>query len=388
MYDPVRHFSLVVPQRARQCPPLLNAILTACAKSLVKNSTSRTEDGMIEYEGIQLPGLTQNTAIEYHNACIAYFIELSNCPEYFQDENLLAAAIILRFYEVLDTAIGGVDEERFFQMFQKLVTSQANTVFSSPTDDGDLSTPGASQGVSLTGEGTSQAHSLRHAAFRMALRLEVTVAFMKQRTVHLPLELWAAQRSFEDAEDTVWTYRIILYCADVLQFCYGNELPLGKSRAERWEELKRFEDLWEFYKPPPFTPICDQKPDPGRGFCFPRILYMSDCHALGMQYLDLARILMTVYDPSIPLLGPESIAASRHTSATVQNIVKRICGTAISDRALAPSQIIAHLAIALCGHYFTNQDEQKSVIDLLIYLEATHAWPTAKTIEELKQAWS
>lgn len=89
--DPASHFTLIVPRRARQCPPLLNAILTAAAKGLVKTCKYRTKDGLIEYGGVKLPNLTANTAIEYHNACITHILDLSNHLDHFQDENLLAA---------------------------------------------------------------------------------------------------------------------------------------------------------------------------------------------------------------------------------------------------------------------------------------------------------
>jgi len=211
---------------------------------------------------------------------------------------------------------------------------------------------------------------------------------MKQRPVRLPLDAWSSQRSFNEAEDAVWTDRLVLYCADVLQFCFGDDLAGGRNRMERWKELKEFEDLWEFYKPLSFSPIQQQEPDRDQGQCFPRIWYMSECHVLGFQHLGLARILLTVYDPSIPRLGPGSIAAARRISATVREIVLMVCGNAKSNQTMQPALVMAHLAIAVCGEYFSDEDEQKSMTSLLLELEAEHGWPTAKTIAELKQAWS
>lgn len=57
----------------------------------------------IHYEGKVLPNLTPETAIHYHNECIAYFVSLSDHSREAQDENLLAAAVILRFYEEVDS---------------------------------------------------------------------------------------------------------------------------------------------------------------------------------------------------------------------------------------------------------------------------------------------
>lgn len=379
--DPARHFTLIVPQLARRNPPLLNAVFTAAARHLVRTSKYRTEDRVIMYEGTRLPSLTIESAVAYHNACIAYLIELSNDPKHVQDESLLAAAIILRYYEELDTSLTGEDAETFLHTFQVFINAQADNVFSLPAASGQAQ-------VGSIGGTASYARSFRHAAFRMALRQEVTSAYMKQRSVRLPLDAWASQRSFHHAEDDVWTDRLVLYCADVLQFCFADDAPLGKNRVERWMELKEFEDSWESCKPLSFAPIQYQEPDRQHGQCFPRIWYMSECHVLGMQHLDLARILLTVYDPSIPRLGPGSVAAARRISNTVRTIVLRICGNAISNPAMQPAQVKAHLAIAVCGEYFVDTDEQKSMVDLLLGLEAEHAWPTARTIAGLKLAWS
>lgn len=385
--DPAQHFTTRVPQLARRSPPLLNAIFTTSARHLVHMSKYRTADGVIKYEGIRLPNLTTKTAIEYHNACIAYLIELSNDPEHVQDESLLAAAIVLRYYEELDSSITGEDSETFLHTFQVFLDAQASTAFSLPGDAGNMSRYD-SHFQPWSGDIASHGHSFRHAAFRMALRQEVTSAFLKQRGVRLPLNAWASQRSFDEAEDAVWADRLVLYCADVLQFCFSDEPAGGRSRQERWKELNRFQDLWEFYKPLSFSPIQHQDSGWSEGQRFPRIWYMSGCHVLGMQHLDLARILLTVYDPGIPRLGPGSIAAARRISATVQETVLRICGNAVSNRAMQPAQVTAHLAIAVCGEYFTSIDEQKSMLDLLVELEAEHAWPTARTIADLKGAWS
>ena len=387
--DPEQHFTLAVPQRARRCPPLLHAIFTVAARHLVHIQRYRTADGVVEYEGIRLPALTANTAIEYHNTCLAYLIELSNDPEHMKDENLLAATIILRYYEELDASLTGEDVESFLHTFQVFINAQANTAFPSLANDRRTGIQqGPWQHVPLSDHRISYERSFRHAAFRMALRQEVTSAFMKQRAVRLPLDAWASQRCFKEAEDDVWTDRLILYSADVLQFCFGDEMPAGKTRTERWKELKEFEDLWEIYKPISFSHIQYQEPHRSQGHCFPRIWYMAECHVLGMQHLDLARILLTLCDPSMQRLGPSSITAVQRISPTVREIALRICGNAISNRAMQPAQINAHLAIALCGEYFIDKDEQKCITEVLVNSEAEHAWPTAKTIAELKKAWT
>jgi len=218
----------------------------------------------------------------------------------------------------------------------------------------------------------------------MALRLEVSSAFLNQRPVGLPLDIFASHRSFDPAADNVWTHRIVLYLADVLQFCFGEGDPEGKSRGERWMELKRFEDLWEIHKPLCFTPIMNEE------FSWeprPLIWYMSGCQVLGVQFLNLALILLATYDPYTPRLGPRAITTALHTSATVQGIVLRILGNAMANPDMISAQITAHLAIAVCGQCFTKEIDQQGMTRILVELEERYAWPTAKTITELQEVW-
>jgi hypothetical protein len=99
--DPERHFAQVVPQRARHCPALLNAIYTASARHLCRLDEYKT-DNVVEYQGKRLADLQIETAVEYHSLCIEHLVSVSDDPEALSDENLLVASIILRFYEEVD----------------------------------------------------------------------------------------------------------------------------------------------------------------------------------------------------------------------------------------------------------------------------------------------
>ena len=69
--DPERHFALIVPQRARQCPALLNAIYTASARHLCRLDQYKKENA-VEYLEKRLNDLHIETAVEYHSRCIEH----------------------------------------------------------------------------------------------------------------------------------------------------------------------------------------------------------------------------------------------------------------------------------------------------------------------------
>jgi hypothetical protein len=80
--DPNRHFALVVPHRASICPTLLNAIFACSARHL-----SRVGD------------LNPSIAEKYHQECLKHLIPMLSDGAALMDENLLAATVILRFFE-------------------------------------------------------------------------------------------------------------------------------------------------------------------------------------------------------------------------------------------------------------------------------------------------
>lgn len=84
--DRDRHFALVVPQRASQCPILLNAVFAASARHL---STISDFDPIVSNK--------------YNQECLKHLIPKLSDAEAIMDENLLAATVILRHLEELES---------------------------------------------------------------------------------------------------------------------------------------------------------------------------------------------------------------------------------------------------------------------------------------------
>lgn len=264
---------------------------------------------------------------------------------------------------------------------------------------------------------------LRNAAYWVALRQEILTAFSKQRPFRLPLGPCKSYRSFEPADDYVWADRLVIHCADVLQYCFGSEdemmsrdqtrfsqfasastpddmlLPLATSttvaapdmtqaqRVARYEELSGFDALWAELCPASFTPIYTRDAERSRGEVFPEIWYLNNCHVAGIQHLELSRILLAVYNPKIPRLGPGHRIAMRSVDLELKSIVLRLCGIALSNQHCPPGLVTACVAIAMCGDRFTEREEQEALLSVLHKLEDNHAWPTHNTQKLLKEAW-
>lgn len=481
--DPERHFALTVPQRAGNCPALLSAIYTAAARHLCRLAQYR-KDGVVEYLGKRLPDLRMETAVEYHSQCINYLVELSNDPEAVYDENLLAASVILRFYEEVDAPFNGGDLETGLRGTHVFIAAQAcaslsfhvprHTLRSYPHDvhhcnhDPSLaatthdfpdrihsfSVPSGEPNHDLPALQTDcvgvHTAGLRHYAFRIAFRQEVYMAFIKQRPFRLPLNACHEYRSLEATDDYAWAHRIVVHCADILAYCYGfddsydfgdkasdmgNTIPSTKRRGsgslnrrgmggiEEYERLLAYHVAWERCRPQSFAPILElsspagahaassscsspqshqpyplppyparsaaSNPQPMRHF-FPELWFLSDCHVTGVQYLDLSKILLTVYDPRIPRMGPSSRIEWQRVQEEVKSTVRRLCGVALSNRShrrAPPALNTACMAIALCGDQFDSPLEQQAVLEVLSYTDDGFAWPTKEIQERLKESW-
>ena len=190
------------------------------------------------------------------------------------------------------------------------------------------------------------------------------MAFMKQRSFTFPLEgLEESYRSLEPTDDYTWAHRAVVHCADVLMYCYGE----GKNHNEAYDELLERNQRWMELRPNSFSPIYYREPDTMKGEIFPDIWCLSDCHGIlsypvfitrpnmlnnhtvtGIQHISLARILLTVYNPRNPRLGPGSKAALRNMEDEVKSIVRRLCGIALSNRKTPPAMNTACIAIAMC----------------------------------------
>tara|TARA_R110002003_G_scaffold391_14_gene19516 strand:- start:16394 stop:16675 length:282 start_codon:yes stop_codon:yes gene_type:complete len=57
---------------------------------------------VIEFQGIELPHLTEESVIQYQSTCINLLIDASANPEGYADGDILSAITVLRFQEQND----------------------------------------------------------------------------------------------------------------------------------------------------------------------------------------------------------------------------------------------------------------------------------------------
>ncbi|PLB48583.1 hypothetical protein P170DRAFT_493903 [Aspergillus steynii IBT 23096] len=379
--DRDRHFALFVPERAMHCPVLRYAVFTASAGHLTRLACCRGQaTDEINFNGIPMPALTPDAAIRYHDICISHLIEISRDPAEEYNEDVLTAATILRFYEQIDDPMIG-NSDTYLNAIQFIVNTQQNESFYAyQTIQGPLRDPDVHAMPSA---------SLRHSACLSILRQEIWNAFLNRRPFRFPVSRENNYDIADIANDFVWTNRVMVWVADLLIFCFGKYPLMGfEERMERWTILKSVEQRWDTSKPPAFKPIFYRDRDASSGKHFPEIWHMNACQVAGAQHVELGRILLATSDPrQSSAFGINAVSRTYGLAAELRTITRRLCGLAVSNGKCPAASVTAMVGISICGEYFTDSEEQQAIVRLLNELEYDHAWPTARTVGQLRRAW-
>lgn len=406
--DPYRHFTMVVPQKARVAGPLRNSALTFAARSLARNRRYWNAEGKLEWRGHLLPDLDEDVAVYYHNESIRDLLSSSMDPEKLGDELLLAAVVILRN----DEEIGFHTDEDHDD--QQLFRHLANAFIGAQLPEAMASQPipstqtGLHPDLNRSQTSTPQpenihppkptGNALRDACIWTAFRQDVHAAMLTHQPVMFPLTRFDAFRQYHPASDAVWANRMFLLCADVTQFAYGSNSPEEGSIApdyhnrDRWVELKHREQTITKLLPATFQPIFYREPSLLNGI-FPEAWYQDMPVICGLTYIELARLLLEKYDPAKAQLMANATPEIRKGSnimAGAKKILLRLCGLSLSNDHCPPSLINACMGIAIVGEYFEDPVERKSLLNVLALMYDRHSYPalSKRIADTLRQAWT
>ncbi|OLN90321.1 hypothetical protein CCHL11_09068 [Colletotrichum chlorophyti] len=338
--DARRHFAIVVPRRAITCPTLLNAIFALSSRHLSLNG---------QYDPY--------ASDRYHQECLKHLTTISNDSSALTNDDLLAATILLRTLEELDVPLIGTDHEGHLLGIQLFMNTQNAS-----------STP-----PSL----------LRQASFWVGLRQEITMAFATQRPIMVKLDHLFIDRSFSAADDDCWANRIVVHCAEVVQFCFGEV----EQRSSEYQRLVEYDRNWLRARPLSWLPIAYAEPDPAAEAVFPSIFYLNHAVVIGNVHGALARALLMCHDESIPRIGPARRLARQKLDDDIRMQIRELCGTALSNKATIPAMFTASMGVTACGDRFTDHAEQKALLDILVKTDVQHMWPTGSAQSHLKRAW-
>jgi len=174
--------------------------------------------------------------------------------------------------------------------------------------------------------------SLSEAAFWVGLRQEIYSAL----TYHQPIQskLEHSKGELEPTNGYTWANRAVIHCAKVMNFCFSEG---GISRA-KWEELDTYSKEWT--KGAAFMPTSSYS---GEDSIFPKIIYPFGYQIIGVQHHCLARMLLEIFDPTIPRFGPKRRELVDAMELRVVCHLKKLCGIGEYNSDTAPALFTASM---------------------------------------------
>ncbi|KZN90235.1 hypothetical protein EN45_003510 [Penicillium chrysogenum] len=340
--DRQQHFAIHIPYRARRCETLFNAILAMSARHL--NRTT---------------GFDPFVSDHYYQACLAKLIPALNDHGVTMDDDLLSATVILRLLEEFDVPLAGSDI-RGHSFGTKAFIRSPSMMTTTP--------------------------SLRQAVYWSGLRQEIYNALSLHQAPDIELRSLDLDSHLNslgpDAGDCAWANQAITHCAHVLVFCFGE----GPRSAAVYADLKAHNQQWSETRPDSFDPYFVGE-DVAVGTQFPDIRYGCPWHAIGNQYIDLAQILLSVHDPTLPTVGPLRTRLIQEADDHIRRGIWKVCGASLSNASVPPAMVVGCMAIHLWGDRFTDPHEQDHLIQVLIQTDALHGWPTHALQRQLREKW-
>ncbi|OAP56558.1 hypothetical protein AYL99_09737 [Fonsecaea erecta] len=296
--DAKRHFAYEVPLRARQNATLANAMLALAARHRSRADASETF-----------------AADQYYNACLQTMIPRLGDKSAIEDDELLAAIVILRLLEEMDVPIVGSDHQKHLFGTQAIITASQSR-----------------SEIPVT--------ALRRACYWAAFRQEIFMSLTAQRPFNLILPDMEPPTSPSD--DWSWTLQATYQCGKVESFVFGEE----SVTMSRYLELMDDIETWQRERPVSFDPVYQET---GRlENSFPDIQIHMDCHVMGWQYITMAHLLLNVHCP-LPRVGPAHKLTMTDMEKVIQKDVRTLCGIAQSNPHTPPASLVACMAIALCN---------------------------------------
>ncbi|KAK4153637.1 hypothetical protein C8A00DRAFT_43455 [Chaetomidium leptoderma] len=353
--DPNHTFEIIVPQRARDCPVLLNAIFALSARHLGQT-----------HNDARLKKRYNQVADMHNEACISIMRDILTSTEDQSGwtEHLFAATIILQVMEEMNAALrdesddNDIDEDSLKEAVKR----------------GHL--PGMYRFVR---ERSFEPGTLGAASFWVGLRQEIYSAVTKKQPVCLNLvHPGLVDRSLDGTDDYTWANRAVVHCADVLNFSLGPK----RHELQPWHELDKWNQRWSERQPPSYDPVFRE---PQGAAVFPAIWYHRSCQVIGVQHHRLAKLILL--DLRIKSGNPVTADERCEVEENIRITMHEIIGTGRGNQWTPPGMFTACMAISAFGDYFDGVEEQDEMLAFLEQAQKDHARPTESVRLDMLQTW-
>ncbi|KAF2625063.1 hypothetical protein BU25DRAFT_441545 [Macroventuria anomochaeta] len=350
-----RIFTLVVSEKARTCPILVNAVLCFAARH-------RREDVVAEAA---------------YERCVALLINRLNESPASYDEMLLAAVLLLHFADQLITPSRTCPRDKHhLKGTSSILRASMSAPFADPS-----------------------ATSLRDAAFWLYVRQSLYNATINQESLDIDfsLQLSPTPDCMRDTHslawlriETAWANQMLWITACVANFCFSGfkaQYPQSETvrKEAQWQELWDRNQAWRNSRPHVFDPIGSGPADDGH--VFPDIWFTADWHVLSYVFHHFSCILLLRYKPDsrFPIRWvPHKLSVS---DCKILQHARAICSACKSSMQNVQLLIVLCHTVFIWGPLLPNPAERQEVIRMLRVFEETHSWRTEWIVDALRMEW-
>ncbi|KAL4807943.1 hypothetical protein BDV18DRAFT_159151 [Aspergillus unguis] len=342
VFDPHRHFSTYATRLALRNVGLMKAILALSAR----------------YSSLSSSETSDHSAIQFYYETLHYVSTALQYNSYKHSEELLATAIVVSTYEMLDASEHNSNWQRHLKGVFWIQRSQ--------------NVNGASGG-------------LRQAVWWAWLRQDLWAAFREHRRC---FSFWQPVVDYPDLSEDELAYRSVYLLSQAVNYCTDplpNVAPEESDpeqvrlRIERGNELMDMLERWHSFAAPSFRAFPCENTTDVHGWT--PLWIHPPAFGVALQLYSFARILVCLHRPI-----STGFTGYRQFQKTLGEAVATICGIAMELR--EPScLIVSALCLFGAGLCVQDREKQEAIAALIQGCERRTGWPLQGLLKDLRREW-
>ncbi|KAE8330937.1 Zn(II)2Cys6 transcription factor [Aspergillus sergii] len=338
MFDVTSQFSTFVAHSAIHNAGLMNAILALAFRHLALNT---------RLDNDQLPNKGE-AALQYYYQTLHYVQKAMQYSHYKTSPELLATALIISAYEMLDNSSN--DWERHLEGVFLIQRSQV-----------------------IHGE----SGGMYSAVWWAWLCQDTWAAFREKRKTRT---FWVPQKPLSALTPHELAMRSIYIAAKIISYCADDTAKEDiQHRIDGAVCLHKMMDDWQRHLTMEFSPLPLGPRE--HSTCFQPIWIRPPPFAVAVQFNRVSKILLLAHEPS---LGGLEQYLERQT--LIKCCVKDICGIALMLKD-NPSSLMSSQALFIAGMFTQEPCGRKAILELLESCRERSGWPVRSLGAELQRFW-
>ena len=334
--DPMRSFEFEVPRRALTEPLLKHAICAFSARHYYRDQSGTSGEA---------------EALDHQNKCLELLIPAMSGTQ-ANSVSTLTAVAVLRQNEEMD------DQDLRFHL------------------------EGTTRIFNMAPQFTSS-EGLGEAAAWLCLREDIYVSLITQSPMNICTDSFYTAATILKGGDFAWTQRIVVHLAVLLSRAFGapadhGHLELSETDISQWDERK----------PISFIPIHFTPRSVRDGRSWPEVMMLSPHHAVGLQYLHIAHIVLQVAKGMQAGNRPYGhLAEHRARERKLRHHLFMVVGIAISNPRAENTWFTARHCLSVWSGCLRKSRDQQAATQFLVDMESRTGWRTAALRHLMQCQW-